>query len=498
MLLTMIKGVPLWLSASVISACNAVVFGLDTGTIGSVTTMQSFQDTFGILSATVHGLVVSSILLPGAVTALLTGLLADRFGRTLIIAIGSTTFAVGAALETGAAHLAMFIVGRLLKGVGEGLFLSTVYVYVCEVSPARVRGVMASVVQFAITLGLVAGFFACYGTSRLAGSAAWRLPIAVQAAVASLNAAACALLPQSPRWLQAKGRHGEAARIIEMLGLDEADKADLVSSQGEATLDHSPNLSFVESLCETARDFREAFSVSVRTRTIFGCFLLGMQQFSGIDGVLYYAPVLLQQAGISSEQAVFLASGVSALVIMVTTIPATLLADAWGRKTSTLVGGVLIFALMLTMGSLYAAGEVHANEGAARWVVIVSIYLFAAVYSATWAIGFRAFLIESLPRKTRSSAASLAQSSNWLANFLVALTTPVFISTSTYGAYYFFAFCTLFCTLVSAIFMFETKGRTLENIEKRYSERQAASSTGRWRLPGQGFRLRRVHVASSD
>ncbi|KAI0009444.1 sugar transport protein [Xylariaceae sp. FL0662B] len=451
--------------------------------------MSSFKDTFGELSASVHGLVVSSILLPGAITALIAGVLADHYGRTRMIALGSATFGIGAALETSAHWLAMFIVGRVLKGVGEGIFLSTVYVHVCEISPARIRGVMTSVVQFLITLGLVFGYFMCYGTSRYAESISWRLPIAVQTFIAFANAAACSLLPQSPRWLQARGRPEEARRIIDQLGLEDAEQEELLS-QSAGTLTHSPSLPFWQSLKLTGREFREAFAAPFRSRTVFGCFLMGMQQFSGIDGVLYYAPILLQQAGISSQDATFLASGISALVIMAVTIPATLLADAWGRKTSTLVGGVLISTLMLIMGSLYAAGEVHSNEGAARWVVVVCIYLFAGVFSATWAISFRAFLIESLPRKTRSSAASLGQSCNWLANFVVALTTPVFVATSTYGAYYFFAACTLFCTLVSAFYMFETKGHTLEHIEQTFSEKQGIS-TAIWELSTKGFRLRK-------
>ncbi|KAI1282974.1 sugar transport protein [Xylaria sp. FL0933] len=487
------RRVPLWLSASVMSALNALVFGLDTGTIGPVTTMSSFKDTFGELSPTLHGIVVSSVLLPGAITALITGVLADRYGRTRIIAIGSLVYGVGATLETSAMWLAMFIVGRLLKGVGEGLFLSTVYVHVCEISPAKKRGVMASVAQFLITSGLVLGFFICYGTSHLSGSISWRLPIALQAGIAFVNAAASTFLPQSPRWLQARGRSSEANRIIDRLGLDEGEKVEL-QSQSTETLPHSPDVPFWQSMRETANDLKEAFDAPFRSRTLFGCFLLAFQQFSGIDGVLYYAPILLQMAGIASQKASFLASGVSAIVIMVITLPATIFADSWGRKTSTVVGGSLIFTLMLISGSLYAAGEVHADKGAARWVVIVNIYLFAAVYSATWAIGFRAFLIESLPSKTRSSAASLAQSSNWIANFVVALTTPIFIATSTFGAYYFFAFATLFCTVVSTVYMFETKGRTLESIEQRYAEKQAlrrqAISTGRWPLSVRGFRLR--------
>ncbi|KAI1309852.1 sugar transport protein [Xylaria venustula] len=416
---------------------NALVFGLDTGTIGPVTTMLSFKDTFGELSPTLHGIVVSSVLLPGAVTALITGVLADRYGRTRIIGIGSLVYGVGATLETSSGWLAMFIVGRLLKGVGEGLFLSTVYVHVCEISPARKRGIMASVAQFLITLGIVLGSFICYGTSHLSGSISWRLPIALQAGIAFANATASTFLPQSPRWLQ----------IIDQLGLEEAEKLEL-QLQSTESLPHSPDVPFWQSMREIAHDLKEALDSPFSGRTLFGYFLLAFQQFSGIDGVLYYAPILLQMAGIASQNASFLASGVSAIVIMVVTLPATLLADAWGRKTSTVVSGSLIFTLMLISASLYASGEVHADKGAARWVVIVNIYLFAAVYSATWAIGFRAFLIESLPNSMYSSIFHLSTS----------------------------------C------------------IEKRYSERQTlrrqTMSTGKWSFPTRRFRLRATPVPS--
>ncbi|ORY62213.1 sugar transport protein [Pseudomassariella vexata] len=502
MILSRIKGIPPWLSASVIAACSAMCFGLDTGTIGSVTSMSSFLDTFGELSATVHGVVVSSILLPGALSALFAGILADRWGRTRTITIGSVIFGLGASLEAASFWLPMFIVGRLIKGVGEGFFLSTAYVYVCEISPARIRGVMASVVQMVIVSGLVLGFFMCYGTERLPGSLSWRLPITVQAIVAFSNAACCSVIPPSPRWLQATGHAQQAREISAQLGLDEAEQAELFSQASIEPLEHSPDISFWQDLQHTARGFKETFSAPFRARTLFGIFLMAMQQFSGIDGVLYYAPILLRQAGIASQQASFLASGVSALVIMAVTIPATVLADKWGRKTSTVVGGSLIFVLMLLIGSLYASSQVHRDHGAGRWVVIVSIYLFAAVFSFTWAIGFRAYLIEMLPRKTRSSAASLAQSSNWVANYIVALTTPVFIATSSFGAYYFFAFSTLLCTVVCAVLMVETKGHSLEVIEKQYAERQSTSE-GSWYLEklgikGSNMRMKVVRVGANE
>lgn len=376
--------------------------------------MTSFKETFGEFSATVHGVIVSSILIGGVITSLISGILADRYGRPRMIALGSLIFGVGATLETTAFHLPTFVVGRLIKGVGEGIFLSTVYVLVAELSPAKRRGTVANIPQLNISSGILLGFFMCYGTAALPGSVSWRLPLGVQAGLAFANAAATsALVPQSPRWLLATGREAGARAVIARLGLGEEEQQELLAQSGQSGLEHRPDATFAESVHETVRAFREAFSAPVRARTAFGCFIMGMQQFSGIDGVLYYAPILFAQAGLGSAQASFLASGVSALVLLVVTIPATLMCDMWGRKTSSVVGGALISAIMSLMGSLYAADAVHPGTPAA-WVVIVSIYLFGCVFSATWALGFRMYMIESLPRQTRSSGASLAQASNWV------------------------------------------------------------------------------------
>ena len=377
--------------------------------------MPSFTNTFGPLSPTLHGAVVSSILLPGALAALVAGIQADRHGRTALITAGALTYAAGAAIECSAPRLGVFVAGRLIKGAGDGLFLSAVYVQVSETSPARRRGALTSLPQFAIVIGLVTGFFVCYGTSSRLGagsSAAWRLPLGLGAGLALAFAAMMRAVPPSPRWLLAKGRVDEARDVLRRLGIDEAESAALLSA--DPALAQAANRSFGRGVRDMVAEFRRAFAAPYRGRTLLGCAIMAGQQFSGIDGVLYYAPILLGQAGLSSDQAAFLASGVSGLVILATTIPAALLADRWGRRTSSLWGGTLITALMLLMGSLYAAGEVRAHDGAGRWVVVVCIYLFAIVFSATWAIGFRAFLVESLPGKTRSSASSLAQSSNWV------------------------------------------------------------------------------------
>jgi MFS family permease len=149
-----------------------------------------------------------------------------------------------------------------------------------------------------------------------------------------------------------------------------------------------------------------------------------------------YAPMLFQQAGISSVQATFFASGVSAILIFVSTIPAFLLADKWGRRASTIYGGFVLSGCMLLIGSLYASDSVHATYGAGRWVVIVAIYIFALGYStskasvmlkssmrtftdirAAWAVGVKLYASEIQPISTRATATALSQSANCVGHY---------------------------------------------------------------------------------
>ncbi|KAL6879294.1 general substrate transporter [Trichoderma novae-zelandiae] len=491
------KAPPFYVWASLAASSVPVLFGMDTGNIGPVTTMPAFRKTFGDFSPTVHGVLVSSVLISGAFTALIAGILAHRFGQVRIFSIGSFVFGVGAAVQSSSSALPAFIVGRLIQGIGEGLFVSNVWVQVSEMSPTRVRGTMTALPQFSIVVGVVAGFFICYGTSRLGPSASlsWRLPLAISAALGFLLSGTYWLVPASPRWLLDRGRVDEARDVLIRLGFDDVEREKLLEeSVAQGPAHDTADETLWQGFKQTFVGFKEAFSAPFRARTIFGCFIMGMQQLAGIDGVFYYAPILFQKAGLSGEQASFLASGVSALAILGVTIPATFLADKWGRRTSSLLGGVLITTLMLLMGSLYAADKVHADRGAGKWVVIVSIYLFAIVFNGTWAIGFRTFLMESLPRKTRSSASSLAQSANWFSNYLVALITPVLIAKSTFGAYYLFAFSSLLTTVVVALRMVETRGHSLEEIEQRYVQSRGVS-TG-MSLPM--MRIRRVQVQAAQ
>lgn len=123
---------------------------------------------------------------------------------------------------------------------------------------------------------------------------------------------------------------------------------------------------------------------------------------------------------------------------------------------------------MFLIGGLYAGNAVHGTTGAGRWVVIVCIYIFAVIYSLTWAISVKVYSAEIQPQRTRASATTLAHSSNWIFNFFVALVTPVLLSKSNFGAYFLFGGCSIIGAAVAAIYMIETKGRSFNEIEEAF------------------------------
>ncbi|KAI1361278.1 general substrate transporter [Xylaria arbuscula] len=470
-----------YVTASILCSLGGFLLGLDTSVIGPVTVMDSFVHQFGTFSAAVHGTLVSSILLSAAISSFFAGRPADVWGRPRAMALGAAIFAIGAALQAGAVNLGMFAAGRVIEGIGYGLYFGTQTVYICEIAPARVRGPLASGPQLMITLALVVGYFVSYASVNLPGSLSWRLPFAITATFAAgyvmVN---LFLLPESPRWLFVHGRKAEADRVWDKLGVKREDRESEATERDNhqapvlsETIPQNTNQAVLDGEKKHAT-FRDLWSPDVRRRTVLSVFLMGFLQLCGIDAVLYYAPLLFQQAGLESQQASFLASGVSAIVIVASSIPATLFADKWGRRTSTLLGGVGLTATMVLIGGLYAGHAVHPSQGAARWVVIVTIYIYCVVQATTWGISIKVWAPEIQPQHTRARATSLAYGFNWVCNFFVALISPILLDKSSSAAYFLFGGSTALATVVSFLYMVETKGKSLDEIERAFKKQAVA------------------------
>ncbi|KAH8589615.1 general substrate transporter [Bisporella sp. PMI_857] len=473
---------PRYILVSLLTAMGGFLLGVDISIIGPVTIMPSYISSFGLHSPSVHGIIVSSLLLSAAVMSFIAGRPADVLGRPQGIALGVGVFGLGAALQAGAVRLAMFIVGRIIEGMGFGLYFGTLTVYVCEISPPSIRGPLTTGPQFMICVGLVAGYFTCYGTAKIEGSISWRLPFIILAVLAiAFGSSVLLYLPPSPRWLRLHGRDADADAAWETLGVKMEDRQSIEESLEEGVIDNNEDASTAsgsparvfEKEKQEESDFFDLFKKDVRGRTMLAVFLMGFLQLSGIDGVLYYAPLLFQQAGLTGTEASFFASGVSGIVLVVISIPALLFADKWGRRTSTIIGGLGLTITITIIGALYASNSVHPTSGAGRWIVIVCIYLYSVFFASSWAVSIKVYAPEIQPQRTRAKATALAHGFNWVCNWFVAFISPILLAKSSSGAYFLFGGCCALTTVVCYFFMIETKGKSLHEIERAFSQKAA-------------------------
>lgn len=179
--------------------------------------------------------------------------------------------------------------------------------------------------------------------------------------------------------------------------------------------------------------------------------------------------------------------------MLAVSIPAFLLADKWGRRTAIISGGICLSAIMLLIGSLYAAGVVY-STGVARWIVIISVFLFGIIFCATWGIVPKIYASEIQPSHTRAAGNSVGMAFSFFTNWLVALITPILLAASAYGAYFLFGGFALFGVAVFFFYMPETRGRSLESIQGEF----LSPATGQplRLLPWGGLRRRAVTAGS--
>jgi len=192
--------------------------------------------------------------------------------------------------------------------------------------------------------------------------------------------------------------------------------------------------------------------------------------------ILYFAPIIFSQAGFPSRQGSFLASGISGIINFIFTIPAQLYVDKVGRRPPLLIGGLIISAALLTLGSLYASYGVPLPDGGTglvsgppKYIAITSIYIIVAAFASTWAIVGKLYTAEIIPNLYRARACAVQLWTNWTVNFVVAFTAPYFLSKSGSGPYFMYGGFTLFGVVVLAKWMPETKGLGLERIAEVFA-----------------------------
>lgn len=444
-----------------VATIGGFMFGYDSGAING--TQDGLRHAFGLTEAQL-GLTVSALLPGCALGAFLAGRFADVVGRRSVMMQAALLFILSA-LASGAAPSALVLaIARFLAGAAVGAASVLSPAYISEVTPAHIRGRLSSAQQVMIISGLTGAFLANYYLAAAAGSSlgafwggysAWRWMFWVQAGPALLFLATLLLIPESPRFLVAKGRDAEALDVLARLFGADAAVAKLAEIRQSLARDHAPSL----------RDIRKPGG-GWRPIVWVGIGLAVFQQLVGINVVFYYGAVLWQAVGYSEADALkinILSGAVSILACLVSIA----LIDRIGRRPLLLVGSLGMTLTLATLAWCFAqagmdAGHLRMPEGTGT-TALFAANLYVVFFNLSWGPVMWVMLGEMFPNQMRGSALAVAGAAQWLANFAVSSSFPWFAANIglpvTYGAY-------TLCAALSFVFVrlavHETRGIELE------------------------------------
>ncbi|KAJ1981603.1 hypothetical protein H4R35_000647 [Dimargaris xerosporica] len=476
--------VQLYLAASV-AAVGGFLFGYDTGVISGILDMPNFKDYYDNPSSLERGTIVSMLLLGCFVGSLLSGYSADKIGRKFSIMLASCVFILGAALQSGANGKVMLIFGRIIAGLGIGVLSMCVPLFQSELAPPAIRGRLVSLQQFAITIGIAVSFWIDYGCEKIGADsqATWRIPLGIQIVPAVILLAGMFFMPFSPRWLLDHNRDADALQVLARLRAS--------GDQSDPEMLEEYNAIKEEVVYErenSVRNYWQLLRRPLRRRVILGVVIQILQQLTGINVIMYYAPTIFQQAGLSSTSSSLLATGINGCVNILATIPAILFVDRWGRRKTLLSGSMvmgiaylIIACIIATKGTKVIKDDgsvsISMDNNAASYATIVFVYVFVAGFAYSWGpIGW-IYPSEIFPLNIRAKATSISTAANWLFNFAIGQIAPILMDEITWGLYVIFA-CLAVVSIAIVFFFFpETKGRSLEEMDQVFGGNTTEYST---------------------
>ncbi|RCH88311.1 hypothetical protein CU098_004910 [Rhizopus stolonifer] len=467
--------------ATVISCIGGFLFGYDTGVISGVLTMPTFPSYFGMEGdaqtiATVKGDIVSLLQAGCCVGALLVNFLADPFGRKWIIVLSSVVFLLGSALQVAAQNMNTMLAGRFLGGMGIGALSMLVPMYVAEISPRKLRGRLGTLWQFLIVLGIMMSYWIDYGCLRHlpTGDNQWRVPLGIQLAPGGILCIGMVFLPESLRWLAQHGRTEQVLKnLCRLRGLPE-DHPDILEELQE-----------IEAAAELDREAKsgkwtELFQSGNLHRLFIGVWLQIFQQWTGSNAINYYGPDIFRSIGLDSNETEILATGVyGAVKVAFVFITFFFVDNKMGRRHTLMIGSVIMAVAFFVLGGMIIGLENDNNGvlsggvvGAKGYVAMVCIYVFAIGYEGSWGPITWIVCSEIYPTRIRAISLSITTAFNWGMNAILAKVVPIMITNITYGTYFFFGAMAVIMGVFAYVFLPETRGRSLEDINELFASGQ--------------------------
>lgn len=445
---------------TLIAGLGGFLFGFDMAVVSGI--IEPVKQQFA-LSSSQEGLFVSCALLGCIVGVAFSGYLSDKIGRKKVLFISAILFLISAVGFAFAEAYPVLIVFRILAGMGVGAASNVSPLYISEVAPAQKRGRLVTYYQLAITFGVLAAYISNFFIQRYAvahvgentglfnwlfANEVWRGMFLVSLLPALAFCLLLIIVPESPRWLVQYGRSEEALKILTKINGTEEGHTELTAIEEMAS--------------QKKGGIGELLRLPLRKLLTLAMVLTALSQFSGINGVIFYGPTIMKSVGIGTGDAL-LYQVILGIANILFTFIAISKVDSWGRRPLYIIGSLCAAVALALTGFCFLMNITG-------WFLLLSVILFLLFFA--FSLGPLKFVIstEIFPTHIRGTALSICIMTMWVSDWIVNMLFPIMrdglgIATT----FFIFSFFCVVSFVYAKMNLFETKGKSLEEIEKAWN-----------------------------
>ncbi|KAH8880224.1 general substrate transporter [Thozetella sp. PMI_491] len=467
---------------AITTAWASAAFGYDAAFIGGAMALPAFKHAFGLdtappsQAAALSSNIVSTFQAGAFFGSFVGFFLGERFGRKRVIMAAMAVLVIGVVLQL-IQLLALLYVGRSMTGFGVGISAMLLPVYIAECSPPLIRGRLVGIFEIMLQIALVCGFWVNYGVAINVdphSDSQWRIPISIQFVPALLTLICMPWNIESPRWLVTKNRIAEARKNLAWVRHLPEDHEYVEKELNEIQASVELELEMSGGKQTTWELVKEISRAGVRNRLIIGVTMMWFQNLTGINAINSYSPLLLQSIGYTGTTVSLLATGVYGILKMCSTVVFMIfIVDRFGRRPPLLVGALVIVIAMYYIGSyakISGSFDHEVPRDNASNAALAMVYIFIIAHSASWTGIPWIFASESFPTRVRTLGVMIIVCSQWLAQFCVVYSLPYMLAAIKYGTFFFYGSCTVGAFLYAWLFVPETKGIPLEDMDLLFSD----------------------------
>ncbi|KAL1806549.1 hypothetical protein DCAR_0832363 [Daucus carota subsp. sativus] len=466
------KITPIVIISCIMAATGGLMFGYDVGVSGGVTSMDPFlKKFFPVVYRRKQGGVqdnnyckynnqglqwfTSSLYLAALVASLFASHTTRQLGRKVTMLIAGVFFICGVILNAAAVNLLMLILGRLSLGCGVGFANQAVPLFLSEIAPTRIRGALNILFQLNVTIGILFANLVNYGTAKIEGGWGWRLSLGLAGFPAALLTIGAIFVLDTPNSLIERGKLEEGKRVLRKIrGVEN------VEPEFEELLEASRIAKAVK------RPFRNLAMRKNRPQLIIAVAMQIFQQFTGINAIMFYAPVLFNSLGFGGDASLYSAV-ITGAVNVVSTVVSIYFVDKLGRRKLLLEAGVQMFLAQFIIGIVLGMKlSDNSNNLGSGLSILVVVMICTFVSSFAWSWGPLGWLIpsETFPLETRSAGQSVTVVVNMLFTFIIGQSFLSMLCTFKFGIFLFFSAWVLVMSLFAFFLIPETKNVPIEEM----------------------------------